>query len=152
MPKLQLPSIHLRFWRKSKNDVDTRELGLDKVLQSVTDDIRKSRKRLQDSGKEGVLFLDKAQITISFIAKRTLSGDVKLLAADASGTYSAEQMHQVTLELSTIPPLVAKLVENAASKRKMSEDVQKTIDTLLDETLSQESVEIMRRLRQPEGE
>ena len=142
---IQIPKTRLPRFR-SKTGKDDSGLGLEEVIQSVTDDVLKSQRRIRESGGRSMFFVDKAQVTLSFVVKKTATGTVKLVAAESEAAYATEQVHQVTLDLVTIPPLMGKVLENLVSKHE-------TLDAAVDELLaSDKAQDFLKQYEQKAGE
>jgi len=140
IPKTRLPRL------RSKSSKDDSGLGLEEVIQSVTDDVLKSQKRIRESGGRSMFFVDKAQVTLSFVVKKTATGAVRLVAAEGEAVHATEQIHQVTLDLVTTPPLMGKVLESLVSKHE-------TLDAAVDELLaSDKTQDFLKQYEQKAGE
>ncbi len=129
---VQVFKINIPIRRSKRISKDDNGLGLDEIVQSIRHDIVQSQKRIRESGEKGIFYVEKAQVTISFLVKKSVSGTVKLVAADADSEYATERLHQVTLDLSTAPPLMQTIVENAISRHKNTNDAIKEINELFE--------------------
>jgi hypothetical protein len=80
------------------------------------------------------------------VVKKTATGAVKLVAAESEAEYATEQIHQVTLDLVTAPPLMGKVLESLVSKHK-------TLDAAVDELLaSNKALDFLKQYEQKAGE
>ena len=99
------------------------DLDLEKIIQTVADEILKSQRRIKDSGGKSLFFVEKVKVSISFVVRRSGQGGIKLHVVEADGSISSEQTHRVELELSTVPPLLNSLLSHIQPTQAKAEEL-----------------------------
>ena len=138
-------------WSRDKShETEKNELGLKDVLESVTGEIIARQKSIEDGSKNSIFYIEKAKVSINFVAKKSGTGSVNLYALEAGGSYTSERTHHIELELSTVSPLFKFLIPHLKiSTDKLDGKFDEIIDELLRD-VSQE--EFLKGFKQLSGE
>ncbi|MEU1027203.1 trypco2 family protein [Streptomyces mirabilis] len=83
------------------------ELFIKELIRRVHDELYASQQERQEAGEEAIFEVESLTLEVNFVAIKSKEGtgavDFKVLTAGGRRSYQREQVHKVTMTLSSIP-------------------------------------------------